>query len=265
MNRRAFLGAIGSFASLGTLAYATRDPIETLEIRVWLSERAGTYGGIRQRLREYIGHSFDLEFWSVDVSIGDTVPVSTEDGARVTSRGEWPLAVAAGAVGAADLEPAAHVNLLVTDGQMSVAPTGYGVPRVASVGGARHIAALEPFDELVGAGPGSDPRRIVPLTPPTRTIQVLVHEVGHALGLEHDHGVAFRKGDTVVATPMISTYAFSSDHPVDRSRCGTRYPDSAGTERALSLAFSACARRGLAALADAEPNESGTYTSRSGG
>ena len=258
MNRRAFLGAIGSVASLGTLAYATRGPIDTLEVRVWLSERAGRYDGIRKRLREYIGRAFDLEFWSVDVSIGGTVSVSTEDGAEVTSRGEWPLAVAAGAVGVADLEPAGHVNLLVTDGQMSVAPTGYGLPRVASVGGARYIAALEPFDELVGR----DARRIVPVTTPTRTIQVLIHEIGHALGLEHNHGVAFRSGDAVVATPMISTYAFNPDHSIDRSHCGVDYPDPDGTERALSLAFSACSRRELAALAGVEPTGTGTYTSR---
>ncbi|RKD97316.1 peptidase M10A and M12B matrixin and adamalysin [Halopiger aswanensis] len=256
MNRRAFLGAVGSVASLGTFAYATRAGGETLEVRVWFSDRAADYDNVPDRIREYLGRILDLGFWTVELSIGGTVPVSTEDGAQVTRRGEWPLAIAAGALGARDLRPAADVNLLVTDGGMRRAPTGYGLPRVASVGGARYIDDLEPFDELFGGAGGDsesgaepDPRRIAPMTDATRTMQVLVHEVGHALGLKHEHGVAFRAGDAVVATPMISAYAFDPDHETDRSRCGTDYPDPTGRERALSFAFSSCARRELAAAA----------------
>lgn len=253
MNRRAFLGAVGSVASLGTLAYATRAGGETLEVRVWFSNRAADYDNVPDRIREYLGRILNLGFWTVELSIGGTVPVSTEDGAQVTRRGEWPLAVAAGAIGARNLEPAADVNLLVTDGEMTHAPTGYGLPRVASVGGARYIDDLEPFDELFGGDSGSeaepDPRRIAPMTDATRTMQVLVHEVGHTLGLGHEHGVAFRDGDAVVATPMISAYAFDPDHETDRSRCGIDYPDPTGRERALSFAFSSCARRELAAAA----------------
>ncbi|AEH37711.1 peptidase M10 [Halopiger xanaduensis] len=256
MNRRAFLGAVGSVASLGTLAYATRAGGETLEVRVWFSDRAADYDDVPTRIREYLGRILELGFWTVDLSIGGTVPVSTEDGAQVTRRGEWPLAVAAGAIGARDLRPAADVNLLVTDGAMTRAPTGYGLPRVASVGGARHIDDLEPFDDLFGGDGGDsepsaepDPRRIAPLTDATRTMQVLVHEVGHALGLRHEHGVAFRDGDAVVATPMISAYAFGPDRETDRSRCGIDYPDPTGRERALSFAFSSCARRELATVA----------------
>lgn len=248
MNRRAFLGAVGSVASLGTLAYATRSPIDTLEVRVWLSEQAATYGSVEKRILEYVDRVLDLEYWSLDCSIGGTVPVSTEDGARVTTRGEWPLAVTAGAVGAVDIEPAAHVNLLVTDGGMREAPTGYGLPRIASVGGARHIDSLPPFDELVTTDPDRDGRWIVPLTTPARTMQVLVHEIGHALGLEHSHGVAFRDGETVIATPMISTYAFSSESDIDRCQCGAVYPETKGPKRALSLAFSTCSHRELATL-----------------
>ncbi|TYT61350.1 zinc metalloprotease [Natrialba swarupiae] len=246
MNRRHVLGAIGSVGSLGTLAYATRDPVRTLEFRLWLSEEAAAYDGVAERVLEYVEELMTFEFWSLEASFGGVLSVSTEDGARVTTGGEWPLALASGTVGSSDVEPAGDVNLIVTDGQMKRAPTGYGLPHVASVGGARHIADLEPFDKLVGSGPEGDvQRRIVPLQTRTRTIQILLHEVGHALGLHHDHGVAFRYGDAIVSTPMLSTYAFSSNSPYDRSRCGTSYPDPGDLSRQLSLAFSTCARREL--------------------
>ncbi|WP_254524342.1 peptidase M10A and M12B matrixin and adamalysin [Natrinema caseinilyticum] len=242
MKRRAFLGFAGSAVSLGTLAYATRRPTETLSVRVWLSEQAATYEGVSDRILEYLGEMLDLEYWSLETSVGGTVSVSTEDAATLTSRGEWPMAVAEGMLGRRDLEPAADVNLLVTDGGMEDAPTGYGIPHVASVGGARNIAALDSYDELV-----SD--REVPIVPnekPTRTIQVLVHEVGHALGLNHDHGVAFVRDGAVVATPMLSSYAWDPGYDGEGSRCGTAIPDAAGREQRLSLSFSLCARRELA-------------------
>lgn len=232
--------------SVSTLAYATRDPVETLEVRVWLSERAATYRSVERRVHEFLARLLAFDHWRVELDRGGVVSVSTEDGARVTTGGEWPAALVAGAVGRRDVEPAADVNLLVTDGQMKRTPTGYGVPHVASVGGARHLQELPPYDELVGDdhANGVDPR-IVPLSTPTRTIQVLLHEIGHALGLSHDHGVVFRAGDAVVASPMISTYAFDPAVTLDRSRCGTDYPETADRTRKLSLTFSSCARRAL--------------------
>lgn len=148
--------------------------------------------------------------------------------------------------GLGGLEPARHVNLLVTDGQMAVAPTGYGLPRIASVGGARHLADLEPFDELLESGPDSDVKWAVPTTTRARTMQVLLHEVGHALGLDHEHGNVIREDGLVIATPMLSTYAFSADYVGEHSHCGQEYVDPGDDARALSLAFSACARRALA-------------------
>ncbi|ELY39174.1 hypothetical protein [Natronorubrum tibetense] len=246
MNRRVFLGTAGSLASVGTLAYATREPTVTLEIRVWLSEHAASYGGVTDRIQEYLERIFDLEHWSLAVSSGGAVDVSTENGAAVTSGGEWPAALASGAIGRRDLSPVSDVNLLVTDGQMEAAPTGYGIPHIASVGGAKHIAALDSFDDLFSSPEADADRWIVPNGRPSRTIQILTHEVGHALGLQHDHGVAYRYGDAIVASPMLSSYAWSSDYDDDGSRCGTNYPDPADLDRKLSLAFSPCARRELA-------------------
>ncbi|NUB93916.1 peptidase M10A and M12B matrixin and adamalysin [Haloterrigena sp. SYSU A558-1] len=247
MKRRAFLGAVGSLTSVGTLAYTTREPVESLEIRVWLSSGAAEYDGVAERLREYLERIFDLEYWTLDLSIGGTVDVSTENGARVTSHGEWPLTLATGAVGAPAVTPVADVNLLVTDGQMRRTPTGYGLPHVASVGGARHLAALASFDDLLSTPAADAERVIVPNEPATRSIQVLVHEIGHALGLDHEHGVSFRHGGAIVATPMLSSYAWNGDADVDRSACGRPYPEPAHRPRKLSLEFSACARRELAA------------------
>lgn len=247
MERRAFLGAVGSLTSVGTLAYTTREPVDTLEIRVWLSSGAAEYDGVGERIRDYLERIFDLEYWTLECSIGGTVDVSTEDGARVTSHGEWPLTLAAGAIGPGAVTPAADVNLLVTDGQMRRTPTGYGLPHVASVGGARHLASLESSDELCSAPATDADRWIVPNEPPTRSMQVLVHEIGHALGLDHEHGVSFRDGDAIVATPMLSSYAWNGDVDVERSACGSSYPEPADHRRKLSLAFSPCARRELAA------------------
>lgn len=243
MKRRVFLGTVGSAASLTTLAYATRDPDETLDVRIWFSEQAATYDGVGNRVREYLGATLALDHWTLTVSLGGSVSVSTEDAARLTTRGEWPRAVAAGALGRRDLEPVADVNLLVTDGGMERAPTGYGIPHIASVGGARHIAALESFDELVT----DEARSVIPYATPARSIQVLVHEIGHALGLDHDHGVAFRRDGAVIATPMLSSYAWDPTYDTDRPHCGAAIPNTENRKRKLSLAFSSCARRELAA------------------
>ena len=241
VNRRAFLGTVGSALSLGTLAYTTRGGTDTLEIGVWLSERAATYDGVAERIREYLTATLSLEHWTLAVSIGGTVSVSSEDAARLTSRGEWPTAVVTGALGGRGVEPALDVNLLVTDGGMETAPTGYGIPHVASVGGARHIAALESFATLVDDG-----SLIVPNTTPAHTMQVLLHEVGHALGLDHEHGTTFVDGGAIVATPMLSSYAWDPEYEPDRSQCGVMAATN-GRQRKLSFSFSSCARRQLAA------------------
>ncbi|WP_408957925.1 peptidase M10A and M12B matrixin and adamalysin [Natrinema sp. 74] len=242
MKRRVFLGTLGSAASIGTIAYASRDPADTLAVRVWLSEQAASYDGVGDRILEYLEAMLSLEHWSLEASIGGTVAVSTEDAARVTRGGEWPMAVASGALGRRDIEPVSDVNLLVTDDGMERAPTGYGLPHIASVGGARHIAALESFDDLIT----DRDRSLAPNTTPARTVQVLVHEVGHALGLTHEHGVAFLYDGDIVATPMLSAYAWDPTYDAARSQCGTAIPSASDRTRMLSLAFSSCVRRELA-------------------
>ena len=234
MNRRTFLASVGTVGTLGALGYATRAPVDVLSVRVWRSERASRYD-VADRIEAYLTAALELSHWSVDVSDGGVVPVSIEDGASVTMRGEWPARLAAGAAGRGPVEPVSDVNLLVTDGDVREAPTGFGMPHIASVGGARFLA------EVAFPEGRPDP---VPYSRPDRVMQVLVHEVGHALGLRHGHGVAYEHGDAVVATPMLSAYAWDPayDH---RSCCGVVVPETDGRGRKLSYAFSDCARRRL--------------------
>lgn len=235
VNRRTVLGAIGSLSSIGVLGYATRDPVDAIEVRFWLSDDAARYDVDPDRIREYLELALDLEFWTADVSYGGVVTVDIEHGYDVTTRGEWPSKLLSGAAGRGSVRPVSDANLLVTDGQMETAPTGAGLRHIATVGGARYLADLDPID---------DQPDVVRYTDPNRTIQVVIHEVGHALGLTHAHGATYRTGNATVATPMLSTYAWDPTYDGTTS-CGQRQVADPGTKRRLSYAFSACARERL--------------------
>lgn len=87
-TRRVVLGALGSMISLGTLVEASHEPTETLSVRIWLSEQAATHEGVTDRIREYLTALRSLEHWTLELSVGGTVAVSTEDAARLMIRGE---------------------------------------------------------------------------------------------------------------------------------------------------------------------------------
>ncbi|MFC6718304.1 peptidase M10A and M12B matrixin and adamalysin [Natrialbaceae archaeon GCM10025810] len=240
MKRRVFLGAVGSLGSLSALGYATRPSVERLEVRYWLTETAARYD-VAGRVDPYLEAAFDLEGRGVDVSYGGEVSTSTEDGAAVTRGGEWPRRVTAGAVRDDGIDPVSDANLLITDGQTDRTPTGYGIPHVASVGGASRLAELEPVPS---------PPEVVPYSPASWAVQVAIHEVGHSLGLTHDHGHAVRSGDAVVTTPMLSSYAWDPEFEIDggRTSCGSSPVPMAKPETIeLQLTFSSCAKRELEA------------------
>jgi len=187
----------------------------------------------------YLELAFDDVDRSVGISHGGVVETATEDAYRLVVDGEWPGRLLGAATGDGP-GPVAGVNLLVTDGSMLDPPTGAGLPSIAAVGGARYLARLPP--------PATTPS-VVPDSLPMRTVQILVHEVGHGLGLEHDHGTIRADDAAAVVSPMVSGYAWADDvgraFDYERDRCGRRYPSVVGRDPWLRLSFDGCERRAI--------------------
>ncbi|WP_121822127.1 zinc metalloprotease [Halostella salina] len=238
MNRRTFLKRSVHAGTLGTLAKRFVSADGTLDVRVWLSERAATHDDAGARAAEYVELAFGAVRDDVSVTRGGTVSVQHEHGHAVVQSGEWPRILLAGLAGSDGVDPVGDVNLLVTDGPMDAAPTGMGGAHVAAVGGARHLAAMPPAEQSTS---------VVPYSMPALATQVLLHECGHALGLTHDDGRVDRRDDGVVATPMLSSYAWTGGCDDDDTDClaGARPTDDA--ERRLSVLFSDRAAAAIAA------------------
>lgn len=233
------IGAVGTLVSLPAIGYTTRRDGTAVSIRFWRTPGAARYEGVESRLTELLTRSLDLPHWTLAVNSGGVVDVDTERAAAAVTDGHWPRAVLRGAAGVGDIDPVWDVNLLVTDGSLEVAPTGYGVPHVAAVGGADKLAQLDPIDSI------DDP---VPLTEATFAAQVVLHEVGHALGLSHADGRFYTEGETSIVTPMLSAYGWQPGARDEIRPCGPTdwtVSDSAEPSRRLDLRFSACARRKL--------------------
>lgn len=239
MHRRRVIASIAGLATLPAGRYATRSPRESVDIRYWLSPGAARYG-VQDRIREYVEAALRSAF-DVHLSFGGIAPVTQEHGYHVTRSGEWPRQVSPTHQRATGIESAPDGNLLVTDGEIRHGPTGLARGRVASIGGARYLQDLPPRDEIENP---------VPYGLPFFVMHVLLHEIGHVLGLEHEHGDIDAVNGGTVVTPMVSTYAwrdprdqFAGDYCV----CGTPYPQRRGGARLLSFEFSDCAHDAFAA------------------
>lgn len=201
MNRRGFLKATAAtFLGFGTHT-VSRKPDE-LPVSIWFSEAASEYSTLPERVSEYIETALAGTDIPTDVTVVDEpVSLPAESGARVLSR-TWPRLVMQGRTGLGDLRPVDGVNLLVTDGDPRTTPSGYGYPGVAATTGAQYMDRMTPVDETPP---------VVPYSLPSVTTQLMLHEVGHAIGLDHEHGTVFHDGDGVATTtPMLSSYAWKN-------------------------------------------------------
>lgn len=238
VKRRKFLAGAGA---LGLGAFGLRTTADDpLAVRVWFSERAADHPELWDRVRGYLERALREAVGPVRLSSGGSVAVPTEDAYLLLMSAQWPQLMAEEVLDGGG--PVTGVNLLVTDGDMATAPTGAGVPHLAAVGGAETLASLPPAD---------DAPAVVDYADRWRVLQVLLHEVGHALGLDHDDGAIRRTEDGPVVSPMVSSYAWAPD-PIRRlqfdyeaSACGEPYPAVTPGIADLSLRYSACARRRL--------------------
>jgi hypothetical protein len=240
MRRRDVLLAAGALGTAGTVGVSST-LVGDLEVRWWATPRAARHPLLPERVEGYLRKGFERLALGVNVSFGGVVSVPTDDAYRLVIDGLWPRRVLTGVAGDR-VDPVDDVNVLITDDSMVHAPTGAAIPYVAAIGGAGEIARAPPADSVDA---------VVPDTFVMRTIQILIHECGHTLGLRHDHGSIRERESGVVVSPMISGYAWGS-RAVDANyfdeeanRCGLEYPDTLDGPRRLGLRFDDCERRGI--------------------
>jgi len=204
------LGSVGLLASGGVVGSRALAG-EALRVRVWLSERASEHDALGTRVAGYLDAALAEARADVEVRVADrTVSLPAENGRDVLAR-HWLRLVLEGFATETDVNPTTGVNLLVTDGDPTRQPAGFGRPHVAAVTGGEYVAKMGAVDE----------------TPATVT----------------DDGVA--------ASPMVGSYLWLPAERRRRylgatNACGGAYPTpEPGTERRLDLRYSPCA---LAAL-----------------
>lgn len=231
------LGA-GALASGGLVRSVTARKPHAVDVKIWLTEEAAAHSLCRERAAGHIRRAIEETGLTLTVAFGETTVDPGDRSARATERWFWPQQVLQGRVGLSGIDPVGGVNLLITDGEVDRPTAGYAHPHIAAVPGARHLAEMGPADEA---------SRVFTYTVQAAVTQLLLHEVGHALGLDHDHGAVTVGEGTVTATPMVGGYAWASDHGQrsQRSTCGGPLEGDLDGTRQLSMTFSDCAVQAL--------------------
>ena len=240
MNRRAFLGGVSAALGLGVAGRRATSRPDPVVVRVWFTDAAASHDALAERVEGYLGAALEAVLDAVSVEVASSTVALAHEGGKASLGVDWPVTVAEGLVGLAEVDPVGDVNLLVTDGDPRRQPAGYARPRVAAATGGAYIARM---------GPAAETPPVVPYSLPAAATQLLLHEVGHALGATHDHGSAWREGDALAASPMVGSYLWAPErvrerHLPDDGGCGAPYPiDDGGTERRLALRYADCAAR----------------------
>jgi hypothetical protein len=239
VKRRRVLLAAGALATGGLVRTATARKPAPITAKIWLTEGAAAHPRSRERAADYLRQAVGGAGVPIEVAFGETTIRPGNRSDKAIERRFWPQRVLEGRLGLSSIDPVRDINLLVTDGEVHRTTAGYAYPHIAAVPGSEYLAQMEPPDEAPG---------VVPYTVRSAVTQLLLHEVGHALGLDHHHGEVDVDDTTVTVSPMVSGYAWSEEAhrpgDLEGGACKAAVP-AAGRRRRLAMTYSGCAQRAL--------------------